>query len=95
MKDKSLFSQVILLAIVIVLCILTTVLLALLAGSVQATIFDFRNLNFGNMLPVLLIGGFLSIVVIGITILFISRNAFLKVNDYLKSNKEDNRRKEK
>ena len=86
MKDKSLFTKIILVIILAVLCIVTTVSIALLFGSVDSSLFDFRNLNFANMIPVLLIGGFLSCVIIGIAVLFIARTAFFKVKDYLNDN---------
>lgn len=86
MKNKSFFSQIMLLIIVSVICIVLTVGVAFLAGSHTATLLDFENLNFANMIPVLAIGGFLSCVVVGITVLFVSRAVFLKVKDYLSNN---------
>ena len=86
MKNKSFFSQIILLIILSVVCVILTVGIAILAGSNSATLFDFRNLNVANMLPVLVIGGFVSCVVIGITVIFVARSAFLKVKDYLSEN---------
>ena len=35
------------------------------------------------MIPVFIIGGFISCVVIGISVLFVSRSIFFKVKDYL------------
>lgn len=84
MKNKSTFSQVLLIVIIAVLCVVATVTLALVAGSVGDTLFDFRNLNIVNMLPVLLIGGFITCVVVGISVLIVSRSVFFKVKDYLK-----------
>ena len=86
LKNKSFFSQIMLLVILSVICIVLTVGIALFAGSYGTTLFNFENLNFSNMIPVLLLGGFISCVVIFITVLFIARSTFLKLKDYLTDN---------
>lgn len=86
MKNKSFFSQIMLLLIISAVCILLTVGIALLAGSSNTTFFDFGNLNFSNMLPVLILGCFISCVVIGIAVLFTARTVFFKVKNYLFDN---------
>ena len=83
MKKKSIFSQIMLLVILSVVCVVLTVGIAIFAGSVNTEIFDLKNLNFANMVPVLILGGFISCVVVGITVLFVSRAIFLRVKDYL------------
>lgn len=88
MKNKSFFSQIILLVILSVVCVILTVGIALAVGSYNTALFDFENLNFANMIPVLILGGFLSCVVVGITVLFIARSVFYKVKNYLS---EDNK----
>ena len=89
MKNRSLFIQIISVIIVALVCIVLTVAASLFAGALKVELFDFKNLNFSNMIPVLLIGGFISCAVIGICILFVARTAFLKAKDYLKeTNKE-------
>lgn len=85
MKKKSTFAQVILLILVAVLCVVTTAVLALVAGSSEKNWIDFANLNLSNMLPVLLIGGFFTCVVVGIAALCVSRSAFFKVKDFFKN----------
>ena len=75
-----------LLVILSVICIVLTVGVALFVGSYNTTLFDFENLNFTNMIPVLIFGGFISCVVVGITVLFVARSVFLKVKDYLSDN---------
>ncbi len=89
MKNKSFFSQIMLLVILSVICVVLTVGIALLVGSSNTTLFDFKNLNFSNMIPTLIIGGFVSCVVVGITVLFVARSVFLKVKDYLSDNGGD------
>lgn len=83
LKNRSFFSQIMLLVILSVICIILTVGIALFVGSYNTTLFDFENLNFANMIPVLIFGGFVSCVVVGITVLFVARSIFLKVKDYL------------
>lgn len=75
-----------LLVILSVICVVLTVGVALFVGSYNTTLFDFENLNFTNMIPVLIFGGFISCVVVGITVLFVARSVFLKVKDYLSDN---------
>ena len=83
MKNKSVFSQIMLLIILSVICVILTVGVALLVGSSSTTLFDFTNFNFANMIPVLIFGGFISCVVVGITVIFVARSVFFKVKDYL------------
>lgn len=91
MKNKSVFSQIMLLIIIALICVILTVVIALFAGSVDTTLFDFENLNFSNMWPVILLGGFISCVVIGIAVLFISRSIFFKAKNYFtKTNENEN-----
>lgn len=85
MKNKSTFAQVIVVIIVAVVCIVATMTIALVAGSSDANLFDLRNLNLANMLPVLLIGGFLTCVIVGIAVLCVSRSVFFKVKEYLEN----------
>ncbi len=86
MKKKSLFTQILLLILIGVVCLCITVGIALLVGTVDMDLFDFKNLNFGNMILVLIIGGFMSCVIVGISVLIVGKNAFFKIQDYLKEN---------
>ena len=86
LKNKSLFSQILLLIILSAICVVLTVGVAIFLGYYNTTLFDFENFNFGNMIPVLILGGFISCVVIGITLLFVARSVFLKLKDYLYDN---------
>ncbi len=88
MNKKSFFSQVITLIMVTLICIVLTVSVAYLVGSTDVNIFDFENLNFSNVIPILIIGAFVSCVVIGFTVLFISRSVFLKFKDYFNETKD-------
>lgn len=92
LKDKSLFVQIISLIILAVVCLLLTASMAIMVGSLQIELFDIRNLNFSNMIPVILAGGFITCVVIGICVLFVGRNAFFKAKNYFdeKETKNEN-----
>ena len=76
MKKKSVFSQVLIIAIVILVCIVITVTAALIIGSSEKEFFNFKSLNISNMIPVIIIGGFVCCVISGILILFLARNIF-------------------
>ena len=89
MKDKSLFAQFLAVVILAVICLLLTLGITLLAGSLNAEIFDFKNLNFANMIPVFLIGCFISCVIIGICVLFVMRTVWIKAKDFLKENNKE------
>ncbi len=95
MKKKSVFSQIILLIVLSLVCILLTIGIAVIVGSADTTIFDFRNLNIANMIPVFILGGFISCVVVGITVLFVARSIFFKVKEYLTEDNSNNGGKEK
>lgn len=84
MKEKSTFTRVIILIIIGVLCIALTGTAALLAGLADKTVINISELNFANVIPVLLIGGFISCVIIGIAVLFVSRSVFLKLKGEIK-----------
>ncbi len=90
MKNKSLFTQIILLIILSVVCIVSTVTITFLFGAIDTTIFDFKNINFANMIPVLIIGIFISCIIVGIAILFVVKNAFLKIHSHLKNENNNN-----
>lgn len=74
------------LIILSVICVVLTIGIALFAGSYNTTFFNFENLNFSNMLPILILGGFISCVVVGITVLFVARSIFIRIKDYLSEN---------
>ncbi len=91
-KNKSFFSQIILIVIIAVICLIVTIGFALLLGSIDTTVFDFKNLNFANMIPVLIIGGIISCIVVGIAIMFLSKNVFASVKNYFEEeNKKENK----
>ncbi len=89
MKKKTFFSQIIMLFVVAVICIVLTVSVALLLGSFGETIFDLSDLNLANMIPVLIIGGFISCVAIALVVMFMAKDALLKVKDYFNESKDD------
>ena len=89
MKDKSFFSKIILLIILGVACFVITVSIALFFGSYGSNIFDLGSLNFANVLPVIFIGGFISCVIMGVGVLFLSKSIFEKVQDYFRENKNN------
>lgn len=90
LKNKSVFSKIMLLVILCVVCIILTIGVALFAGSYSTTLFDFSNLNFANMIPVLMLGGFISFVIIVIAVIYVSRSIFIKVKDNFINTKENN-----
>ena len=90
MKDRSLFAQILLLVILTFVCIGVTIFLALLAGSVDVSIFDFKNLNIANMIPVLIFGGLISGLTVIITLLFTSRTLFHKIKGYIENGTKNN-----
>lgn len=89
MKNKSLFSQIILLVVIAFLCITLTVTIALLVGSIETPIFDFNNLNFANMIPVFIIGGFVSCFAVMLTVLFASKTLFYKIKDFFENDSKE------
>lgn len=90
MKNNSLFLQIILLVVLVFICIMTTFTVALLAGSIETSIFDLNNLNLLNMIPVFIFGGIITFFIIVITLLFTSRTLFYKVKDFFEENNKEN-----
>ena len=95
MKKKSVFNGILVLILIVLICLVMTVGIALLAGAAKVELFDFRNLNFSNMIPVLIVGGIISCFVIGIAFLFLGRTIFFKVKDYFFETNNKDRRNEK
>lgn len=90
MNKKSIFTQTVMVILLVLVCVFLTVMTAFLFGSVGTDIFDFKNLNYSNFIPVLIIGGIISCFVVGIAVLFVARSAFFKVKDYLNEKENDN-----
>lgn len=89
MKNKSLLFRIAAVIIVGLICILITLALTVLAGSISTEIFDFSNLNFSNMIPVFLVGIFISCAIIGICVLFVLRSTFYKAKEYLEKEEKN------
>lgn len=82
MSKKPIFTKIIIIISVALICLIITLLTAFLFGSINTDIFDFSNLNFSNMLPVIIIGGFISCITIGILIIILAKDIFIKIKDY-------------
>ena len=89
MSKKPIFTKIMIIIAVALVCLVITLTIAFLLGSINTNIFDFSNLNFSNMLPVIVIGGFISCLVIGILIIILAKDVFIKVKDYLFETKND------
>ena len=79
MKKDSLFTKIIILFIVLFVCVAFTLTAAWLIGGMDKNIFDLSNLNLYNAVPVLILGGIISCFVVGIGVLFLSRNVLIKL----------------
>ena len=89
MKKKSTFAMILTVAIVALVGIVLTVLVAFMAGSIDAQLFDFENLNLANVISVMIIGGFLTAITVGFVILFASKSVFMKIRDYFLNDKKN------
>jgi energy-coupling factor transporter transmembrane protein EcfT len=67
--------------LVIFFCLFLTLALAFFAGSIEKPLFDFRNINLGNMIPVLIIGGLVSCMIISICFLLLSKSFSEKLKE--------------
>ncbi len=88
MKNRSVFSQVMILVFLLLICLVVTVAIAFFAGSHNAELFDFQNLNFSNMIPVLVLGGIITCIVVGISVIFVARSVFFRVREHLSDKKD-------
>lgn len=82
MNKKSIFSKIMIIIIVSLICLALTFVLTLLFGSTNREFFDFSQLNISNMLPIIIIGCFLTCVVVGILVLFLAKDVFIKIKNY-------------
>ena len=80
---KSVFTQMMILLLVALIGFTLTILLALFAGSIDETMFDWKNLNLSNMIPVLIAGGILTCISVIITVMIVSRSVFSQVHNFL------------
>lgn len=81
MSNKSTFKKIIIIVITALICLTLTAVIALLFGSVNTEIFDFSNLNLSNMIPIIVLGIFISCVIVGILVLFLAKDVFEKIKD--------------
>ncbi len=93
MKDKSLFTRVLLLAAVFFICLAMTVGITLIFGAIDVTLFDFSKLNFSNMIPVFIVGLFISFIIVFFVFMFVGRTAFTKFIDYINNDKTEEKKK--
>ena len=89
MKKRSTFSMILTVVIVALVGIVLTILVAFMAGSMDAQLFDFKNLNLANVIPVIIIGGFLTAITVGFVILFAAKSIFMKIRDYFLKDKKN------
>ena len=83
MSKKPIFTKIMIVIVVAIICLVLTAMTTLLVGSINADIFDFSKLNFSNMLPIIIIGGFISCVIVGILIIILAKDIIVKTKDYL------------
>ena len=81
LSNKSTFKKIIIIVITALICLTLTAVIALLFGSVNTEIFDFSNLNLSNMIPIIVLGIFISCVIVGILVLFLAKDVFEKIKD--------------
>ena len=91
MKNKSPFAQTIILVVIIFSGAILTLFGALLFGSIQEPLFDFRNLNFSNMIPVFVFGSLLTGFATAISLVFTSRTLLSKLKEFLDNNDKSNK----
>ncbi len=94
MNKKSVFSQMMLAIIVSLICIVLTVVVALWVGNSNSDIFDLSELNWSNMIPVFVIGFFITGGAVGVILLFTAKELFTKAREYLNDIKKDGGKKE-
>ncbi len=83
MSKKSIFAKIMIIIAVAIGCLILTAVAAVLLGSNSADLFNLSNLNLSNMIPVIVIGGFVSCVAVGILVVVLAKDIFVKVKDYL------------
>lgn len=89
MSNKPIFTKIMIVIVVALICLAITLATAFLLGSINTDVFDFSNLNVSNMLPIIIIGGFISCVIVGILVIFLAKDVFLKVKNYYTETKEN------
>lgn len=89
MKNWSVFARIMFIIAIALFCLVLTVAVALLLGKVEFNIFDISELNLLNVLPAILIGGFVSCIVVGVLVIVLSKDIFIKVKKFLFESKED------
>ena len=83
MSKKSIFAKIMIIIAVAIGCLLLTAAVAVLLGSNSADLFNLSDLNLSNMIPVIVIGGFIGCVAVGILVIVLAKDVFVKVKDYL------------
>ena len=93
MNKNPIFTKVLITIFVAIACLVVTLLVAFMFGSVNADLFDFSNLNFSNVLPVIIVGGFISCIIVGILVIFLAKDIFIKLKNYVETEKNGGKKK--
>ena len=91
---KSIFSQLLIAIIVALICIVLTVIIALTVGNTNADLFDLSGLNWSNVIPIILIGLFITGGIVGVILLITAKDIFVKAKEYMEQAKKDGGKKE-
>lgn len=81
MKNKTIFAKIMTVITIALICVVLTIVLAFLLGTSNTEFFDFSKLNISNMIPVFIIGGFISCIVIGMSVIVLAKDVFIKIKD--------------
>lgn len=82
LNNKSIFTKIITIIAIALICLVITVTAALLFGSSKTEFFNLSELNISNVIPVIIIGGFISCVAVGMLVIFLAKDIFVKIKDY-------------
>ena len=92
---NPIFSKLLIAIIVALVCIALTISIALMVGNTSTDLIDFSELNWSNVIPIILLGMFITGGIVGVILLIAAKDVFAKAKEYIdQSNKKDGGKKE-
>ena len=91
---NPIFSKLLIAIIVALICIALTVSIALMVGNTSTDLIDFSELNWSNVITIIILGMFITGGIVGVILLIAVKDVFVKAKKYIDQSNKDGGKKE-
>ena len=91
---NPIFSKLLIAIVVALICIALTVSIALMVGNTSTDLIDFSELNWSNVIPIIILGMFITGGIVGVILLIAVKDVFVKAKEYIDQSNKDGGKKE-